>query len=574
VPSTGARHNSASGLSAGNSGAGTVLDAAGNPTAVDPVTGAPVGGGVAGGGGGGGTGGTGTGGSTVPGQPPGVPAGDTSHCVKGRQFDPAIAYWAPPCVPGTPGAAFANNGGNTYRGVSGKEIVIVDYVTNYGAQVNAILKAQGNLLEYDDAKTIDKAYENFINSHFQLYGRKLKIITYQGQCTSVPPDKKCLLPEMDTIVRTYKPFAVFWSTTLCSECFAKLAQQQVISFGGIGFSDRFANDNAPYFYNAGMSSTKVQQLFAEWWCNQMSSVNVPSRVAKYAGTQNPAQNFNGQKRVLGVISTNDPDNQGTVENVLFKELERRCGEKVTHFYYYEQNINTAATQVQAGIAAMDTTSNPATTVLCLCDSVAPSFVYKGEQDNEYYPENVLADVQNMGYDNVAQAYGASQSGGPSLGCPKPSRGCPFDNAIGVVDAPVTRPAGQLEGVTIFKQGSNGAALPAAVTPFTVTNLARNWIMMANLIQNTGPALTPPNMAARAQLLGSVGGGEQPTLSFPKGSWNWVQDVKLVYWNKAQPSPYNALKGKYFSVGGTRYGGASRFPSMPNGPDMPLVPERT
>lgn len=571
VPSTAGRK--ASSVEAGVGNGATGFDEQGNP--IDGVGGndGPGGGGVDGSGVGGVGGTGGTGGLTTPNQPPGVPPGTTAHCVEGRQFSPAITYWAPPCVPGAIGAPF-NNGGNTYQGVTAKEIVIVDYVTNYGAQVNAILKAQGNLLEYDDAKVLDRAFQNFVNSHYQLYGRKLKIITYQGQCQSVPPDKKCLIPEMQTIVNTYKPYAVFWATTLCSECFARLAQLGVVSFGGIGFSDKFANDNAPYFYNAGMSATRVQQLFAEWWCSQMSTKNQPGRVTKYAGTQNPARNFNGRPRELGVISTNDPDNKATVETVLYPELKRRCGEVVTHEYFYEQNINTAATQVQAGIAAMDTPNNPATSVLCLCDSVAPSFVYKGEQDNEYYPENVLADVQNMGYDNVAQAYGASQSGGPSLGCPKPGRGCPFDNALGIVDAPVSRPANELEGVKIFKLGSNGGSLPTTVTPFTVTNLARNIAMMAGLMQNTGPNLTPQNMAARKGALGAVGGGATglPLLHFPTAStWNWVQDVKFVWWNKVQPSPYNGLKGRYIQVGNRHTLGS--FPIMPGGPDAPLPQDR-
>ena len=97
--------------------------------------------------------------------------------------------------------------------------------------------------------------------------------------------------------------------------------------------------------------------------------------------------------------------------------------------------------------------------------------------------------------------------------------------------------------------------------------------MANLIQNTGPNLTPANMAARAPALGAVGGGTtgMPTLAFPRGSWNWAQDAKLVYWNKNQPSPYNNLKGKYISVG-NRYSLGS-FPAMPGGPAIPTVPER-
>src|SRR5437667_158053 len=77
----------------------------------------------------------------------------------------------------------------------------------------------------------DAAMEKFVNEHYVLYGRKVKIITYQGQCTSVPPDYNCLLPEMDRVVDQYKPYIVFWNTTLCSACYAELARKKVIGVG-------------------------------------------------------------------------------------------------------------------------------------------------------------------------------------------------------------------------------------------------------------------------------------------------------------------------------------------------------
>ena len=136
-----------------------------------------------------GTGGGATGGGGTAAAPPGVAiGGDKTHCVDGRQFDPKIAFWAPPCVPGKLGATNVDNGVATYKGVTKDEIVLVDYVSNYGAEVNAILQAQGSLVTYDDAKKLDAAWQKFINDHYQLYGRKVKIVTYQGQCQSVPPD--------------------------------------------------------------------------------------------------------------------------------------------------------------------------------------------------------------------------------------------------------------------------------------------------------------------------------------------------------------------------------------------------
>src|SRR5262245_30227162 len=42
-------------------------------------------------------------------------AGDTSHCVAGRQFDPTVDFFAPPCIGKWAGG---DNGGETYQGVT------------------------------------------------------------------------------------------------------------------------------------------------------------------------------------------------------------------------------------------------------------------------------------------------------------------------------------------------------------------------------------------------------------------------------------------------------------------------
>ena len=561
VPSTAQKETSLSAGAFGNngvSGGGSLGEGGPLDTALN---GGPVGGGDgSGGGSGSGSGGSSGGGASAAG------SGDTTHCVNGRQFDPAIAYWAPPCTPGTVGATNVNNGGSSYQGVTKDTITIVDYLTNYGAEVNAILQAQGTLTTYEDGVILDKAFENFINSKYVLYGRKVKIIPYQGKCQSVPPDKKCLIPEMDQIVASYHPYIVMWNTTLCSECFAELARNKTIAVGGIGFSDEFTTANEPYYYSAGESSTKIERAFAEWWCKSMSSKANPQRKVKFASHANPAQDFNGKPRVLGVISTNDPDNENTVKKVLYKELDK-CGDTDhSHEYFYDQDINTAATQTQAGIAAMDTPSNPATAVLCLCDSVAPLFLYQGEQNNNYWPENVLADVQGMGNDNAAQAYDGS------LACPHPQNGCSFDDAIGLVDSEPDLPPDKLAGPKIYKLGGGQGAGPT--TPYNQTSLAKIWVMIANLVENTGPNLTPANMQSRAPALGAVGGGATglPLLQFSNHNWNWTQDARVVYWNRNKTSPYNQKVGAYVNVTNARYK-IGEYPSEPNGPAAPPVDQR-
>jgi hypothetical protein len=536
VPSKAQKSGAAQVATAGGVGAGRGSVASGAAGTAGGAAGAGAAAGGTAAGAGGGAGGDSGGGAA----PPGVDAsGDTSHCVSGREFDPAITFWAPPCVPGTIGATGVDNGGATYPGVSGDTITLVDYVSNYGAEVNAILQAQGSLVTFDDAKILDAAWEKFINEHYVLYGRQVKIVTYQGQCQSVPPNLGCLIPEMDSIVNTYSPYAVNWQTTLCSECYAELARRQVVAVGGQGFSDALAEALAPYFYGAGESSTHMEQAFAEFWCAQMTGP------VKFAGKQNPAQNFNGKPRVLGIISTNDPDNETTVKQFLVPLLKQKCGLDVTHFYFYDQDINTAAKQVAAGIAAMDTPTNPATTVLCLCDQVAPAFLFSGEQSNNYYPENVIASDQGMDYDKTGQSYGPSGT----LGCPSPQIGCEYDEAFGLGEIGFEEPKDNDPGTRVFAAGGGGTA-PGSVEGKTLTSTAKDWIMLANLIEAAGPNLTPDTMLAQAPSMGSAGGPgtKDELVQFEAGNGYWTKDTKLVYFDERQTSGYNGAAGAYVQPG--------------------------
>src|SRR5947209_1467792 len=145
----------------GAAGAAGGTDAQGNPVAgggAAGTAGGAAGGGTVAGGGAAGTSGGATGGAG---------AGDTTHCVNGRTFDTAIAWFSPQCVPGTPGATGLKPGA-TSLGVTDDTITIVDYISNYGAEVNAILQAEGLLETYEQGKVVDAAIQNFLNSKFVL----------------------------------------------------------------------------------------------------------------------------------------------------------------------------------------------------------------------------------------------------------------------------------------------------------------------------------------------------------------------------------------------------------------------
>jgi hypothetical protein len=504
-------------------------------------------------------------------------SGDTTHCAGGREFDVSIAWFAPPCVAGTPGGSDVVNGGATYRmGVTGNQIEIVDYITNYGAEINAILEAQHQLVTVEEAQKYDAAVQNFLNKKFVLWGRKIHIDTVQGLCNY--QDDNCIIPEIDGVVAKYKPYAVMWFTTVCPECFSEIAHDGAIAFGGLGFSGDFAKANAPFYYSATGSSTLIEEAFAEWWCSSMSSVNSSRRVT-YTGNQNGSQQFNGQPRVLGFISPNKPDNENTITNYLWPRLHDLCGENPStfHHYWYAQDINTAAEQVQAGNAQMDTPTNPATVSVCICDVVAPEFTYQGEENNNYWPENVIADVQGMGQDPSAQPYDATFS------CPNgnSSSPCAFDDAVGVTIADAQEDQNNDPGVRIWHLGGGSGPLPSdsqgdQLSGVLATSLSAQWVMMGTLIENAGPKLDPWSMQKLALSIPAISGGNHPVLQFSDSDWHWTRSVRVVWWDPHRKSSYNGQPGTWVSwPSPTTWFTLHSFPDEPSGPaGIPAARERT
>ena len=554
---------------------GSTVAADGSVVAADGTVISPAGGGAAGPASSGGASVTGPGAAPgapgAPGAPaaPGAPgtkagttavaAGDTSHCKGGRQFDPSIEFFAPPCAPGKPGATGVDNGGATSMGVTKDKITVVQYIPDYGAEVNAILKAQGLFYDASAARVTNAAFQTFLNKTYQLSGRKVDIKTFQGTCRTVPPDLQCLIPEMNRIVDTFKPYAVFFQTTVCSACYAELARRKVVTFGGAGFSEEFRQDLKPYNYDYGMSSTRMSKLFAEWWCGSLAK-----KPAAYAGAQNAQQDFRKTTRQLGIISPNDPDNERAIRKVLYPALAK-CGESVKgHEYFYEQNVATAAQQSQAGTAVMNSPQNPATSVVCFCDPVAPQFSYNASTNNNYWPEVMFATNQAMDTDSAGQSYMGD------LACPQKSRGCAFDGALGLGQAEKSVPAEQLGGMKVFKASSK---TDTTLQPLIIEIFWQNYNMFASLLQATGPNLTPQNMMASAPRLGTRGGGATgfSRRAFEKGELSWTQDVFVTWWQKNKKSAFNGKTGAFTQAYGGRRFGLGQIPK--GDPAVPTVDKR-
>jgi hypothetical protein len=509
-------------------------DASATPGAGD-ATGAGAASGPGAGASGGSTGSTVAPGSARPGSGTTLPgtaaaAGDTSHCKGGRQFDPAIDYFAPPCVPSFTG----KNPGATYAGVTADTINLVDYYPKGNPAVDTATQAQGLYVSIDQQRQWTAAVADFINSHYELYGRKVKITVVQGTCDTIPPDTPCLRNEMRQIAANQKPFAFKWLSPLTSAPFDELSALGIVNVGGQMFTDDFANARRPYHWDVHMSGTRIADEFGELWCKELSG-----KPAAYSGSpalDGTPGNTNGKTRVLGVIGTNDPENIKMRE-----ELDRvlhTCGDKVAHTYDASNDLSTAAAQKSASVANMRQAPE-STTVLCLCNPVGAEFVYNEMQNQSYYPEIVYAGTVYTDLDDSGQAFMSGSA------CPT-GASCTFETAFGLHTAEPPEPVGKDRAQRVWaatgRQGS---------PPFAGAELDWDyWSMIGSLLQGAGPNLTPTNLEQGAFAAGMRGGGStgHDLRGFKPGSHAWNQDAQLTYWMPTKTSPFNGKAGTFVPIG--------------------------
>jgi hypothetical protein len=467
-------------------------------------------------------------------------AGDTSHCVGGRQFDPAKFAYAPPCVPKFAG----DNGGATYQGVTKDTIKVIQYRANLGAAVDALLTAQGANPTTEQMQAMLTAVTKFINENYELYGRKYQVKLVNGQCNSVPPDYPCLRGEFRRIIQEEKPFAIIWVTSLASPAFDEMSKLGVVNLGGWGFRDSFNQAHRPYHWDLQMGGSQLVAHVGEWYCKRMAGGK-----AEYAGADpNPTEDLRNKPRVLGVISTDDPENKLAIDEL--KGHLAKCGVRIAAEYYYAQDITTADQQRRAAVSKMINAG--VTTIMCFCDLVAPIFLYNTCEEQRYYPEHVMVATGYMDTDRAAQAYDHTLP--PDNVTPAHQ----FENAFGLAQNP--KP--------VFREQNTAARLMKAAGNFNQFYDSAEvdmtyHLMLATLIQAAGPNLTPQNLEAGAFRLPPVGALDNDELTlrqFKPGDYTWTDALREVYWSPTRPSSFNRQPGAYVNVNGNRWFQLGQYPS--------------
>ncbi len=493
--------------------------------------------GAAGGGGsGGGTGGgarSGAGGAGGGGAAGGQGGGDTSHCTPdGRQH--GITYHAPPCVPKWPEGA--DNGGATYQGVTADEILVIQFTTAGNEQVNAILAAEGLAATEEESRNMREASLEFLHKHYELYGRRIRLETFEADCPTTPPDPAKCRAAANEVVRK-RPFMVVWGTGLYPDVFDVFARNGIISVGGWHFEERYFNDRRPYRWDLNMGGNRTGDVIAEYYCKKLANKN-----ATHSGPVIHAQigARGAVPRKLGLI-TPDTDAKVLAARRIAAAVQQCDGNEVPIFTY-ESDINRAEEQTAATVAGL--IEARVTTVACLCDPIAPVFLTNGLTRNRYFPEHLLAGTEFMDFDKVGRLYDPAQ----------------WRHAFGIshIGAPI--PHEQTDAAKVWRDVGYHEKTGQPV-PCQSCNLPWAYFsLMGSFIHNAGPNLNPLTVERGAFEAGPRGGWEEtggrPEIvltEFGPNDYTAISDVREVYWSPAARSAIDGRPGAYVMThGGQRW----------------------
>jgi hypothetical protein len=467
--------------------------------------------------------------------------GSGAVCASGTpQWD---SPYAPPCLPKFTGS----NGGATYNGVTGSQILLSrrEFPSSAnGAQIAAQAKQEGYALPQVTDQVMN-VFLNYFNKVYELYGRKVVVepytsgSNYTAELLNGNQAQACA--DADAIAHQMKAFGDVGfgddfeggGTGVFAQC---AAQQKLVEFEGAGYyNEAYYQSLNPYVWNNVQECQRIAEMSAEVYGTLLAN-----KPASYAGDAS----LQHQTRKFGTYVPGLPQYESCT-NEFKQAMEQKyhvSPAAINTEFTYNLDISTFQTQAQQAIVQFKAAG--VTTVITACDSFSLSLLTKAAAAQNYHPEWLLNGVAGDDTDAVAQTYDQPEIQGHLFGL---SEAAPQNTFFGP-----SSPAG------ILYRKLTGHQIP----PGTDGDY-QYLVAIFNQLQAAGPDLTPANLARGTHAL--------PTLGAPDyvyGKWEYntgpsgkpgtgdhtaIIDDRFVYWNGKATSPVNGSKGTFIPLfGGARY----------------------
>lgn len=305
---------------------------------------------------------------------------------------------APPCV-ALREPEQAENGGETYQGVTADSIKVVLY-ESADDDLAAALQDQSDSREAvrDTREKLLRLFED----RFETWGRKLEIVHFKGSGS----DETSARADAVRVATEIGAFASIGGPAQEDAYAIELASRGVLCIGcGLAMPDSSYQDLAPYVWGAGQSPEQFLLNVGDFVVQQLMG-----KPAEFAG--DPA--MREQERVFGSVHFEQDPPVFTGVREEFRRRADEVGLEIKVTVSYQLVISELAEKARSIVATLKDAG--VTTVIFLGDPLMPMYLTQAATDQGYFPEwvitgTVLTDTTTFGrlYDQRqwAHAFGVA-----------------------------------------------------------------------------------------------------------------------------------------------------------------------
>jgi hypothetical protein len=455
-------------------------------------------------------------------------------CGPGVRQVPWSAY-APECQP----AWHGNNGGATYRGVT-KNTITIAYRSASTTQLAQLygLVPPSVVGTNDQVINTLQAYFNTFNRSYELYGRKVVLVPFNGKGDFIQEDlgQDQAQAQEDAITEatSIKAFADM-SLVDASAIFANdLGAQKVVTSSLYENTASWYKANAPWEYTPGPNCTKMADATGAILGKQMGGLP-----ASFAGSPD----LRSKTRTFGVIYPLNPQSA---------QCAQQDEAQMAHF---GQPVKSAVS-VKFDLSALIATANQAvaemkqagvtTVILSSSDPITPKFFMQAADADNYYPEwwmQAFFAGGQTNYDSFTRQFPADQ----------------IKDVLGI--GGTTQPKVAQEAVTAFNMGNTHPGAKILPAYFWAYESA---VQLFDALQLAGPDLTPSNFeAAMKEIPQSKPGGMLMGWNGDEGPFDAAAQFKVAHYDSTRRSPLDGQLGSYIACDNN-----ASYPYSPNGTGVP------
>ena len=430
----------------------------------------------------------------------------------------------------------ANNGGATYQGVSGKQINIIYYLPSLGSQITSIGQLAG-LQPLSVEQHEVAVFSEFFNRNFQTYGRHVNFVVFQSQ--QQIGNTAGARSDAVAIDQQYHPFLEINGQD--QNFLDEASQRGMESITTTQLPQSIYASHSPFVWGLLPSTNTTDSHLGEYITKKLGK----GSKASFGGTNsNPP--VNGQPRRYGIIyPTTAADGSPSVFSSVANDLQSRLargGIQVTAKVGYSQDITSAQTQATNEVSQLQAAH--VTSVICLCDPLAPIYLTKAAANQGYYPEWIESGYLIQDVDQLGRLYDQSE----------------WQHALGISSLPPPVAPQDSPATKAFKSIDPAGGNPP-IDSFAVFS---SMLVLFTSLEIAGPNLNPRTFANAMFRLYLP----SPSFYYTRHDYGGLKDAMEVWWDPNAKGP-DGIKGHYQDVDGAHRFLLTQWPNSPTKAFQPL-----